>query len=265
MLYNTKERELQIGDTKMTYASFGKGDKTMVIIPGLSLRDVKGAGLGLAYMYRKFAKNYKIYVFDRKEDIPDGYTVKDIADDVAYGMRQLGLKDAYVFGVSQGGMVAQYLALDYPELVSKLVLGVTLSRNNKTVTAVVNHWIEQFQQEKYTEFVEDMLRNMYSESYIKKYSLMFPILIRFSVPKNMERFMRLAKACLTCNTYERLTEIKCPVLVLGGSKDLVTTGQASVEIAEKLGCEIHMYENLGHSAYEEATDFNDRIYDFFES
>jgi pimeloyl-ACP methyl ester carboxylesterase len=81
----------------------------------------------------------------------------------------------------------------------------------------------------------------------------------------MERFMRLAKACMTCDTYDRLTEIKCPVLILGGSKDLVTTGQASVEMAEKIGCEIYMYENLGHSAYEEAADFNDRIYDFFQS
>ena len=154
---------------------------------------------------------------------------------------------------------------DNPELVAKLVLGVTLSRNNETVVKVVNHWIEQFEQGKHTEFVEDMLRNMYSEAYIRKYSFLFPILIRFSVPKNMERFMRLAKACMTCDTYDRLKEIKCPVLVLGGSKDLVTTGQASVEMAEKLGCEIYMYENLGHSAYEEAADFNDRIYDFFKA
>ena len=265
MLYNTKECQLQIGNTKMTYARFGRGGKTMVIIPGLSLRDVKGAGLGLAYMYRKFTKEYTVYVFDRKDDIPEGYTVKDIADDVAAGMKQLGLKDAYVFGVSQGGMVVQYLALNYPELVKKLVLGVSLSRNNETVVRVMNHWMEQFAEGRYTEFVEDMLRNMYSEAYIRKYSFLFPILIRFSVPKNMERFMRLAKACMTCDTYDRLEEIKCPVLVLGGGKDLVTTGEASVEMAEKLGCEIFMYEDLGHSAYEEAPDFNDRIYDFFNA
>lgn len=265
MIYNVKERQLQIGASKMTYASFGKGNKTMVIIPGLSLKDVKGAGAGLAYMYRKFAKEYTVYVFDRKEDIPEGYTVKEIADDVADGMKLLGLREAYVFGVSQGGMVAQYLALNYPGLVWKLVLAVTLSRNNETVIRVIEHWIEQFKQGKYTEFVEDMLRNMYSEAYIKKYSWMFPVLIRFSVPKNIPRFVNLAKACQTCDTYDRLTEITCPVLVLGGSKDKVTTGEASVEIAEKLGCQIHMYEDLGHSAYEEAPDFNDRIYDFFQS
>ena len=34
------------------------------------------------------------------------------------------------------------------------------------------------------------------------------------------------------------------------------------EIAEKLGCRLHMYEKLGHAAYEEAQDFNQMVYDF---
>ena len=38
--------------------------------------------------------------------------------------------------------------------------------------------------------------------------------------------------------------------------------QAGFEIAEKLGCKIHMYDTLGHAAYEEAPDFNQLIYDF---
>ena len=49
---------------------------------------------------------------------------------------------------------------------------------------------------------------------------------------------------------------------MGGKKDKVVTGEASVEIAEKLGCEIHMYDDLGHASYEEAKDFNKRVYDF---
>ena len=38
--------------------------------------------------------------------------------------------------------------------------------------------------------------------------------------------------------------------------------EAGFEIAEKLGCSLHMYENLGHAAYEEAQDFNQMVYDF---
>ena len=74
--------------------------------------------------------------------------------------------------------------------------------------------------------------------------------------------MTLAKACLTSNTYERLSEIQNSVLVMGGKRDQIVTGKASEEIAEKLGCQIYMYEEFGHSAYEEAADFNKRIFDF---
>ena len=53
--------------------------------------------------------------------------------------------------------------------------------------------------------------------------------------------------------------------MLGGKEDKVVRGEASAEIAEKLGCGIHLYEGLGHAAYEEAKDFNRRVYDFFRT
>lgn len=58
-------------------------------------------------------------------------------------------------------------------------------------------------------------------------------------------------------------EIKCPVLAPGSRKDMITTGEAAVEIAERLNCGIHMYEEYGHAAFDEARDFYSRIYDYF--
>ena len=94
--------------------------------------------------------------------------------------------------------------------------------------------------------------------------MLIPIMIKMSKKVDMNRFIILAKSCLTCDTYENLNKIKCPVLVLGGKQDKVVTGEASEEIAEKLGCEIYMYEELGHAVYEEAKDFNKRIYRFLQ-
>lgn len=262
MFYHAKNETLHLGTTTMDYVTFGTGTRPIVIIPGLSVRGVKGAAASLAYMYRLFAKDFKVYVFDRKAEIPEGYTVREIASDVAEAMRLLGIFDADIFGVSQGGMIAQYLAIDHPELVHKLVLGVTLSRNNETVERVIADWISMAEQGDYDGFVQDMLYKMYSDAYIRKYRLLLPIAAKFSKPKGFGRFIVLAKACLTCDTYEELDKIKCPVLVLGGCQDKIVTGQASEEIAEKLECECHMYEVLGHAAYEEAKDFNQRIYEF---
>lgn len=264
MLFGAGNYTLKIGNTEMDYACFGKGTKPLIMIPGLSLKRVKGSALPLAFMYRCFVKDYRVYVFDRKEEIPEGYTIKDIADDIAYAMEALHIGKADIFGVSQGGMVAQYLALEHPQLVNKLVLAVTLSRENETVRSVISNWISLTEKEDFGALVSDIMNNMYSEEYLKKYSVFLPLLAKAGKPKDPARFIKLAKACVTCDTYDRLEQIKCPVFVIGGWQDKIVTGQASQEMAEKLGCEIYMYEELGHSAYEEAKDFNSRIKQFLE-
>ena len=83
MLGRMKEDTLRLADGTLDYAAFGRGTRPLVIIPGLSLRDVKGAGAGLAWMYRRFAKDYRVYVLDKKSNISAGYTVRDIANDTA--------------------------------------------------------------------------------------------------------------------------------------------------------------------------------------
>ena len=129
MLWNLQEASLSIENSTLDYAVFGKGEKPLVILPGLTLRDVKGAGAGLALMYRLFARDYRVYVLDKKSDIPENCTVADLAEDTAAAMRVLGITEACVFGVSLGGMIAQELAVRYPHLVKKLVLGVTALQN----------------------------------------------------------------------------------------------------------------------------------------
>jgi len=262
MLYNAKEQTLTIENVEMDYITFGNGTKPLLMIQGLNTRDIKGSGKMLAMMYRIFAKEYKVYLFDRRKNLPENITVRELAADIVLAMDTLGLKKADVFGVSQGGMIAQYLAIDRPDLVNKLVLAVTLSRNNATVEKVIGDWIRMTEQADWKALVNDMAVKMYSDAYIRKYKMMMPLLTAMQKPKDVKRFLTLAKACLTCDIYENLDKIKCPVFVIGGKCDKVVTGEASEEIAEKLGCEIYMYEKLGHAAYEEAKDFNQRVLGF---
>ena len=232
------------------------------MIQGLNTRGLKGAGVSLAWMYRIFAKDYRVFLFDRRAEVTSGFTVRDMAADVAAAMDALHLTDADILGVSQGGMIAQHLAIDRPDLVRKLVLAVTLSRDNDTVCRVVRNWIDLTEQGKMKELVSDMAAKMYSNAYLKRYRPFLPLLTILQKPKDIPRFIILAKACLGCKVYEELARIQCPVLVIGGEQDQVVGADASREIAEQLNCPIYMYENLGHAAYEEAKDFNQKVYDF---
>lgn len=264
MMYNAKEQSISIHNMLIDYITFGRGNKPLVMIQGLNTRGIKGAALPLAWMYRIFAEDYRVYVFDRRPVVFDGMTVRDLAGDLAAAMDQLGIKHADVIGVSQGGMIAQYLAIDRPDLIGKLVLAVTLSRNNDTVQSVIGNWIALTEQGDMKRLVRDMAEKMYSEAYVKRYKPFMPLLTVMQKPKDAQRFMILAKACLTCNAYEELAKIQCPVFVIGGRQDSVVGSEASEEIAQKLDCRIFMYEQLGHAAYEEAKDFNTRIYDFLK-
>lgn len=262
MHYNMKRHELEIGNTIMDYITFGEGERPLVLIPGLSFKTVRKFAEPFSFMYRIFAEDYQVYAFDRKRELPIGYTIENMADDLAWAMEKIGIENADVIGISQGGMVAQHLALDHPHLVGKLVLAVTMSRLNDTARAVISNWVRLSVSNDYEEIAEDMLKLVYSEAYVKKVGKYFPAISRFGKPKDMGQFAIKVRACLTCNTYERLEEIQCPVFVIGARNDRVLTGEASEEIAEKLGCEIYMYEDQGHSVYEEAPDFNHRILEF---
>ena len=122
MMCNAKELKLIVKDMQLDYIRFGSGTKPLVMIQGLNTRGIKGAALALAYMYRIFAKDYTVYLFDRRPVVQEGITVRDMALDIAMAMDTLGIKNADVFGVSQGGMIAQHLAIDRPDLVKKMVL-----------------------------------------------------------------------------------------------------------------------------------------------
>ena len=263
-MLNAREFKLHVRaiDMDIDCVSFGNGAKTLVMIQGLNTRGIKGAGLSLAYIYRIFAKDYKVYLFDRRPVVHEGITVREMAADVAAAMDELGIARADVLGVSQGGMIAQYLAIDRPDLVRKLVIAVTLSRTNDTVKSVVNGWIGMTERGAMKELVADMAEKMYSEAYLKRYRPLLPLLTVIQKPKDVRRFIALSKACLTCSAYEELEKITCPVLVVGAARDQVVTGAASEEIAAKLGCSLRMYDELGHAAYEEAKDFDRVVYDF---
>ena len=248
----------------MDCVRFGAGSRTMVLIPGLRLRPIREMAYAMGRMYRRFAAEYTVYILDRLDPAPAGYTVRAMAADTAEAMDSLGLAGADVLGVSQGGMIALDLALDRPELVGKLALAVTAARPNDALRQAVGRWEALAKAGDYDGLVADVMERMYSEEYLRRFGRLLPLVSRAGDRVDRERFAVLTRACLTCGAYDRLEGLRCPVLVLGGRRDKVLTGAASEEIAAKLGCEIYMYDELGHSAYEEARDFNDRVAAFFD-
>lgn len=265
MAFNTKNSTLQIDNTTMDYIRFGSGPRTLVILPGLGdgLRTVKGTAGPMAAMYRMFAKDFTVYAFSRKNELPEGYTTRDMARDLAEAMEQLGIQKIDLFGVSMGGMIAQHFAADYPEKVGKLILTVTAARLNPIMEESITEWICCAKRGDHTALMDSNLRRIYSDDYYRKNRWMVPAVGKLTKPASYDRFFVQAQACLTHNAYEKLHLIQAPTLVVGGEQDKALGGEASREIAAQIpNCQLKMYPQWGHGLYEEEKDFNGLVLDF---
>ena len=260
-----KNGTLQLTDATMHYIRFGRGTKTLVMLPGLGdgLTTVKGTALPMALMYRLFAKDYTVFMFSRRNDLPAGSTTRDMARDLKTALDALDIAKCDLFGVSMGGMIAQHFAADYPEMVGKLVLCVTCAEPNSTLVESVNEWISLARQGNHTAFMDSNLRRMYSDTYYRKNRWMTPVLGLLTKPKSYERFFIQAEACLTHDAAEQLPCVTAPTLVIGGEKDRALGAEASRAIAAAIpGAKLHMYPAWGHALYEEAKDFNQVVLSF---
>ncbi|MCL2718633.1 MAG: alpha/beta hydrolase [Lachnospiraceae bacterium] len=265
MFYSAKNGKVKIRNSEMEYVTFGKGSKYLIIIPGLGdgLKTVKGMAIMFAIMYRCFAKSHKIYFLSRKNHIEKGYSTRDMAEDYKTATEKLGISKADVFGISQGGMIAQYIAIDYPEAVRKLVLVATLSKQNETVQKVVKNWIKMAEKNDYKNILISSTEKNYTGKRLKRYRLLYPLLTRIGKPKNFNRFIIQADSCINHDAHNELDKIKCPTLVIGVDNDKVVGIGTSEEIAGKIkDSKLIIHEGFGHCVHEEVKDFNSQIFEF---
>lgn len=260
-----KKAYVTINDTKMYYVSFGSGNKKLVILPGLSdgLTTVKGKAFILSLPYKKFLKDYTVYMFSRKDNMPNGYSISDMADDQIEVMKSLGIEKAYVMGVSEGGMIAQYMAINHLQNIEKLILVVTAPYTNDIVKEAVTTWIDMVNKDDYASLMIDTAERMYSLDYLKKNKKYFPLIAKFTKPKSYDRFLKNANAILGFDVRNDLSKINCPTFIIAGSDDKTVGKEAAYELNKGISnSELFIYKGLGHGAYEEAKDFYDKVLEF---
>ena len=265
VLFNSSNGTIRTDDFEMSYVSFGAGDRALVVLPGLGdgLTTVKGKALILSRPYKRFFEKYTVYMFSRRQNLPDVYSIRQMAQDQAQALKKLGIEKASVMGVSEGGMIAQSLAIDHPNLVEKLVIAVSACRVNSIIEDAINTWIGFAKQNDHKSLMIDTAERSYTEARLKKLRKIYPFFASLGKPKSYDRFLTNAYAILGFDAYDELSKICCPTLIIGGSDDRIVGVDASYEMSQRIkNSSIFIYQGLGHGAYEEASDFYDRVFDF---
>src|SRR5258708_308287 len=110
--------------TRIAWSERGSGPP-LLLIQGLGY-----ASWGWEPVVAPLAECFRVVLFDNRgiggSDSPPGpYTAAALAEDAAAVLEAAGAERAHVVGASLGGMIAQQLVLDRPELVDRLVLACT--------------------------------------------------------------------------------------------------------------------------------------------
>jgi pimeloyl-ACP methyl ester carboxylesterase len=185
-----------------------------------------------------FKKYYRVITFDNrgvgKSDKPPGpYSTRMMADDTAKLMDLLEIEKAHIVGLSMGGMIAQELAINYPQRVMKLVLASTYARQDETSG-------DTLEQAKFLQLTpEKKVGAMVSLAFNKPfYRFTFGLLARvqtmFTGASGRAGIAAQSEACLKHNTLERLSSITAPTLVIVGTGDRIIKPVSSEVIAGKI-------------------------------
>ena len=254
---------------EMRFFRFGQGARPFVILPGLSVQSVMGAAADIAAAYADFAEDYTVYVFDRRSELPERYPVYQMGLDTAAAMRALGLRSCDVFGASQGGMMAQVIAIEAPELVHKLVLGSTTAHVKPEDEVLFEDWMRLAEAHDGPALYDAFGKAIYPEAVYAQYRDALLAAGKTVTDAEFERFVTLTEGIRGFDVTDKLDRIRCPVLVIGVFEDAVLESDATMEIAVKLdenpGFRLYFYNGYGHAAFDTAPDYRERMLRFLRA
>jgi 4,5:9,10-diseco-3-hydroxy-5,9,17-trioxoandrosta-1(10),2-diene-4-oate hydrolase len=236
-----------------------------------------GSGSG-ASGYSNFKQNYP-YLVDQgyRCIIPDhiGYGYSDKPDDVSYPLdffveciKQtldvIGVSECALVGNSLGGAIALKIALDYPELVTKLVLmapgGIEEQANYFTMPGM------QVMKEVFTEagVNRQSLKAFIEGALVHDKSVVNDALIdeRFAIFQTQN--MQVINTMTVPNMTDRLGEIGCPALVFWGLNEKMMPETGIMTLAKGLpDVKVILVSNCGHWVMvEHEAMFNSTTADF---
>ena len=230
----------------LTYKDLGSGTP-IVLLHGLG--STKEAWVS----QHELANKYRLIIPDLRGHgetvINENFTIKNFALDIIQLIEHLNIPSAFICGFSFGGIVAQELYKQRPDLVKGLILSNTTSY---IPPFFASNMINMSQQD----LIEHILSTgLYDESYREEARKTFHI---------RDTYMESMKASIGVNYFSVLTTIKKPVLLIGSTHDKVTPSLNLYLMKTFIRrAQIAILKDTGHLSNIEKKDlFNQHIKDF---
>jgi 3-oxoadipate enol-lactonase len=253
-----------VNGIKINYKIDGQGYPLVMIMGYSSPRN------GWSSQVPFFKKPFKVVTFDNrgvgKSGKPAGpYTTRMMADDAIALMDYLGIKKAHIIGASMGGMIAQELAINYPERVSKLVLACTYCcKQGESGDTKEQAELIKLPPKKMPAAMAKLACN--KPFYKFMVGTLAAIQLNFMSAAASVGIQGQTAACNNHNTIDRLSAIKAPTLVIVGTEDHLITPTSSNVIAQRIpGAKLVKVAGGSHIFFiENKKEFNRQVLDFLK-
>jgi 3-oxoadipate enol-lactonase len=234
--------------TKIAWAEQGEGPP-LLLIQGLGYAGSWGWGPVL----EPLARTFRVISFDNRgiggSDRPPGpYSARLMSEDAVAILDAAAVERTHVLGASLGGMVAQELALEWPQRVDHLVLACTTAGGatafpmpEKTVRLITQP-LDLPVEERFRVFVRNALSEPYDEAVVEEITRH-----RIAEAQSLEAWQAQAAAGMGFDAADRVTGIAAPTLVLAGTADEVVDPRNSELLAERIpGARLERFDGAGH-------------------
>jgi 3-oxoadipate enol-lactonase len=189
------------------------------------------------------AERFDVLLFDNRgigeSDVPPGpYTVAEMAADAVQVLDEAGVGRAHVVGTSLGGMIAQELALTYPERVDRLVLACTTPGGPRAypMPQVTADLIAEAATLEPAVALRRFVENALSPTTVAERPEIVERILEHRVATAQDRaaWAAQAAAAASFDAYDRLPGLAAPTLVQTGTNDVVVDPRNSFLLCELL-------------------------------
>jgi pimeloyl-ACP methyl ester carboxylesterase len=153
----------------------------------------------------------------RSRGLPPPYSAAQLAYDLARLLDHLGIDSTAVLGYSQGGAIAQQLALDYPQRCDRLVLVCTYAFNMATLRERVEGHLFPLLVKVFG--IKRMAKVVFSLGAKHLSEERADWLADIMADQDQKLMVSAWKQAMTFDSRPRLAEIRCPTLVVAASND----------------------------------------------
>ena len=240
----------------MDYAVWGSGPRTMLFVPGGPGSSVGGRAStwGRGRFFAPYVEaGYAVWLVTRRRGMPLTHTLADIADDhAAFVREELGGHVDLVVAESFGGMVAQHLAAQHPDVLGSLVLVATGWQETAETQQINGRLVAALREDDRSRagavFAEYAVPGPRFAALRRLLGPLVATLLMSGRQFPVQDVLVEAEAERVCDTRALLPRVQVPTLLVAGDRDRFFSRPVVEETARLLDARLVLRPGKGHAA-----------------